>query len=165
MQIRNVISSDYDIISPLINEWWGGRQMSDMLPKLFFVHFKNTSFIAEHDGEIVGFLIGFLSQSEKDAAYIHFVGVNPDYRKMQFGKQLYHKFFIEVQKHDRSVVRAVTSPVNKGSIAYHKKMGFEVEKGDKDVDGVSVFTNYDGLNQDRVLFVKKMIEFGRGVSV
>jgi N-acetylglutamate synthase-like GNAT family acetyltransferase len=156
VQIRNVKRSDYDVISPLINEWWGGRQMQDKLPKLFFVHFKDTSFIAEHDGEIVGFLIGFLSQSEEDAAYIHFVGVNPDYRKMQIGMQLYHKFFIEAQKHDRSVVCAVTSPVNKGSIAYHTKLGFEVEQGDKEIDGVSVFSNYDGLNQDRVLFVKKI---------
>jgi ribosomal protein S18 acetylase RimI-like enzyme len=156
LQIRNVKSSDYDVISPLINEWWGGRQMSDMLPKLFFVHFKNTSFIAENDGELVGFLIGFLSQSDKDAAYIHFVGVNPDYRKNNIGSQLYHEFFKEIKKNNISVVRAVTSPVNKVSIAYHRKMGFEIEKGDKEVDGVSVFSDYDGLGQDRVLFVKRI---------
>lgn len=73
MEIRNVRSSDYYVISPLINEWWGGRQMSDMLPKLFFDHFTTTSFIAEKEGKIIGFLIGFLSQSYPDAAYIHFV--------------------------------------------------------------------------------------------
>lgn len=31
MEIRLVKGSDYYAISPLINEWWGGRQMSDML--------------------------------------------------------------------------------------------------------------------------------------
>jgi hypothetical protein len=37
-------------------------------------------------------------------------------------------------------------------------MGFEIEKnGDKEMDGVSVYTDYDGPNQDRVLFVKKLI--------
>ncbi len=61
MEIRNVESSDYYVISPLINEWWSGRQMSDMLPKLFFVHFNNTSFIAQKDG--------FLSQSESDCVH------------------------------------------------------------------------------------------------
>ncbi|QDP42247.1 GNAT family N-acetyltransferase [Radiobacillus deserti] len=156
MEIRNVISSDYNVISPLINEWWGGRQMSDMLPKLFFVHFNNTSFIAEIDGEIVGFLIGFLSQSDTDVAYIHFVGVNPEYRKKLIGKQLYNEFFNEVIKNNRNVVRAVTSPVNKVSIAYHTKMGFNIDNGDKVVDGVSVFSDYDGPNQDRVLFVKRI---------
>ncbi|GAA0458366.1 GNAT family N-acetyltransferase [Alkalibacillus silvisoli] len=157
MEIRNVRSSDYNVISPLINEWWGGRQMSDMLPKLFFVHFNNTSFIAEKDGEIVGFLIGFLSQSDTDVAYIHFVGVNPEYRKNQIGKQLYNEFFNVVKKNNRNAVRAETSPVNKVSIAYHTKMGFHIDKGDKEVDGVSVFSDYDGKNQDRVLFIKRIV--------
>lgn len=30
MEIRFVKCSDYDIISPLLNEWWGGRNMSDI---------------------------------------------------------------------------------------------------------------------------------------
>ena len=38
--------------------------MVDMLPKLFFVHFRDTSFVAERNGELSGFLVGFLSQSE-----------------------------------------------------------------------------------------------------
>ncbi|MDX8046251.1 GNAT family N-acetyltransferase [Gracilibacillus sp. S3-1-1] len=156
MEIRNVESSDYYVISPLINEWWGGRQMSDMLPKLFFDHFNNTSFVAEQEGEIIGFLIGFMSQSQQEVAYIHFVGVNPKQRKKQIGKQLYNEFFTVAKKNNRNVVRAVTSPVNKVSIAYHTKMGFQIEKGNKEDDGVSVFSNYDGSNQDRVLFFKKV---------
>jgi hypothetical protein len=50
----------------------------------------------------------------------------------------------------------VTSPVNKVSIAYHTKMGFNIEIGDKVVNGFSVFSDYDGINQDRVLFVKEI---------
>lgn len=149
-------SSDYNVISPLINEWWGGRQMSDMLPKLFFIHFNNTSFIVEKNGEIVGFLIGFLSQSHCDEAYIHFVGVHPDYRKAGIGKQLYHEFFKVVKEFDRNIVRAVTSPVNKVSMAYHSNIGFEIEKGDIEVNGVSIHSNYDGTNQGRVLFKKHL---------
>ncbi|MCQ6563794.1 GNAT family N-acetyltransferase [Paenibacillus mendelii] len=154
MKIRNVKSSDFSVISPLINEWWGGRQMSDMLPKLFFVHFHDTSFIAEKDGVTVGFLVGFLSQSNSNVAYIHFVGVHPEYREHHVGKRLYNEFFNVVKKNNRNIVRAVTSPSNKVSIAYHTKMGFMIENGDKEVDGVSVFSDYDGINQDRVLFVK-----------
>jgi len=68
LNIRHVTSEDYDAIVPLINEWWGGRQMADMLPKLFFNHFSNTSFIAEKVGLRIGFLIGLLSQSRPDEA-------------------------------------------------------------------------------------------------
>lgn len=157
MEIRLVKGSDYYAISSLINEWWGGRQMSDMLPKLFFDHFTNTSFVAEKEGKIVGFLIGFLSQSHSNEAYIHFVGVHPEYRKHNIGKKLYNEFFNEVEQNGRKIIRCVTSSVNKVSIAYHTKMGFEIEKGDKTIDGVSVNTDYDGPNQDRVLFVKELV--------
>lgn len=156
MEIRSVKGSDYYVISPLINEWWGGRNMSDMLPKLFFDHFKNTSFIAEQDGKLVGFFIGLLSQSYPNEAYIHFVGVHPDYRKHNIGKLLYNQFFNVVKEHGRSIIRCVTSPINKVSIAYHIKMGFRIENGDMAVDDVSVFANYDGHKRDRVLFVKHL---------
>lgn len=63
-----------------------------------------------------------------------------------------------VKQNGRHIIRCVTSPVNKVSIAYHTKMGFEIEKGDKKMDGVEVNTNYDGVNQDRVLFVMKLNE-------
>jgi len=154
MNIRPVKSSDYYVISPLINDWWGGRNMSDMLPKLFFDHFTHTSFIAEKENHIVGFLIGFLSQTHINEAYIHFVGVHPKYRKHKIGNQLYESFFNVVKQNGRNIVRCVTSPVNKGSIAYHTKMGFKIEKGDKEIEGVSVNSDYDGPNQDRILFVK-----------
>lgn len=154
MKIRSVKGSDYYKVSPLINEWWGGRNMSDMLPKLFFDHFTNTSFIAEKEGELIGFLIGFLSQSKPNEAYIHFVGVHPDYRKYNIGKQLYDQFFAVVSQNGRNIVRCVTSPVNKASIAFHTKMGFEIEEGNKNESGIQVNTDYDGENQDRVLFVK-----------
>lgn len=156
MEIRSVKGSDYYVISPLINEWWGGRNMSDMLPKLFFDHFTQTSFVAEKDGKLVGFLIGFLSQTHLNEAYIHFVGVHPEYRKHNIGKHLYNKFFNVIKQNNRSIVRCVTSPVNKGSIAYHTKMGFEIENGDKIVEDLSINSGYDGPNQDRVLFVKKL---------
>ena len=37
--------------------------MAAMLPKLFFVHFRDTSFVAEDDGDLAGFLCGFRSQT------------------------------------------------------------------------------------------------------
>lgn len=46
--------------------------------------------------------------------------------------------------------------MNQSSIAYHTKMGFVIEKGDKQVDGIDVHSDYDGVEQDRVLFVKAL---------
>jgi ribosomal protein S18 acetylase RimI-like enzyme len=122
--------------------------MAPVLPKLFFIHFEGTSFVAEgHDGELLGFVCGFLSQTADDEAYIHFVGVTPEDRGEGLGRALYQRFFEEVQANGRSVVRCVTSPVNRGSVEFHEALGFESER---------VVPDYDGPGEDRVLLVKRL---------
>lgn len=156
LALRHAEPRDFYFVTNVINEWWGGRQMRDMLPKLFFVHFRETSFIAEVDGEIVGFLNGFFSQTFPDEAYIHFVGVHPDFRQHGVARRLYEKFFDVARAHRKNLVRCVTSPINKTSIAFHQQLGFEMEQGDVTVDGVSARSNYDGRGESRVLFVKRL---------
>ncbi|WP_134686060.1 GNAT family N-acetyltransferase [Brevibacillus migulae] len=156
MKVRHVRESDYIPVISVVNDWWGGRHMADMLPKLFFQHIQDTSYIAEQDGQLIGFLIGFVSQTYPTEAYIHFIGVHPDYRKDGVAKSLYRMFFDKVQAKGCKVVRCVTSPVNKTSIAFHTRMGFQIEEGNGEVDGVPVTRNYDGKGQDRVLFAKEL---------
>jgi GNAT superfamily N-acetyltransferase len=154
--IRNISPLDYRRIIPVVNEWWDGRQMAAMLPKLFFEHFQKTSFAAQLDDRIVGFLVGLVSQTYCKEAYIHFVGVAPDFRKMGLGRSLYGHFFDNVIAMGCDLVRCVTSPVNKASIAFHKKMAFCIAPADKTIDGVAVAENYDGPGEDRVLFSKRL---------
>jgi GNAT superfamily N-acetyltransferase len=156
IHIRQIEPSDYPSIISVVNEWWGGRNMVDMLPKLFFVHFRQTSFVAECDGNIVGFVVGFLSQTFNDEAYIHFAGVHPEFRKKGTGSALYERFFEMVKTFGRNVVRCVTSPVNKGSVSFHLHMGFSVEPSTKKIDNIPVAENYDGMGGDRVLFYKML---------
>ena len=146
VQIRHAQPSDYGRVIQHVNAWWGGREMAPMLPKLFFLHFEGTSFVAERkDGTIAGFLIGFLSQTNEDEAYVHFVGVAPDQRGSGLGRDLYERFFSAARERGRTVVRCVTSTSNTDSIAFHEALGFEVDRVAKD---------YDGPGEDRVLLVK-----------
>jgi ribosomal protein S18 acetylase RimI-like enzyme len=140
--IRPAEPADYGRVIAVIDEWWGGRQMTAMLPKLFFVHFRDTSFVAQDDGALAGFLCGFRSQTFEDEAYVHFVGVDPAQRGSGLGRELYQRFFDAVAP--RSVVRAVTAPTNERSVAFHRAIGFEVDRVDED---------YDGRGQSRVLLV------------
>jgi len=122
--------------------------MAPMLPRLFFLHFEGTSFVAEdEEGDLAGFLCGFLSQTNPEEAYIHFVGVSPEQRGGGIGRTLYERFFQEVRDQGRSVVRCVTSPVNPDSVAFHESLGFEVDR---------VAEDYDGPGEDRVLLVKRL---------
>jgi predicted GNAT superfamily acetyltransferase len=143
--IRHADPSDYARVIAVVNEWWGGRSMTPMLPKLFFVHFRDTSFVAEVDGALAGFLCGFRSQTFDDEAYVHFMGVSPASRGSGLARALYERFFEAVRP--RSVVRAVTSPVNERSVAFHRAIGFEVERVDED---------YDGAGEARVLLVRRL---------
>jgi ribosomal protein S18 acetylase RimI-like enzyme len=143
--IRPAEPSDHGRVISVVDAWWGGREMAAMLPKLFFVHFRDTSFVAEDGGRAVGFLCGFRSQTFEDEAYVHFVGVSPERRVAGLGRGLYERFFEAVRP--RSVVRAVTSPANERSIAFHRAIGFEVERVDDD---------YDGSGQPRALLLRRL---------
>jgi len=122
--------------------------MAPMLPKLFFLHFEGTSFVAERaDGTLAGFLVGFLSQTSTDEAYVHYIGIAPDQRGSGLGRDLYERFFDAARSAGRTVVRCVTSPANESSVAFHQALGFEVDR---------VAEDYDGPGEDRVLLVKSL---------
>jgi ribosomal protein S18 acetylase RimI-like enzyme len=145
MLIRNAEPDDYARVIGSVDEWWGGRPMAAMLPKLFFVHFRDTSFVADDEGVIAGFLCGFRSQTYADEAYIHFVGVDPAWRGHGVARSLYERFFDAVAP--RTVVRAVTSPANERSIAFHEALGFDTSRLEE---------NYDGRGESRVLLVRRL---------
>ena len=154
MKIENIQTVDYNFIISNLNEWWGGRNMADMLPRLFFKHFNNTSFVVkENDDSIIGFIVGFVSQTEKTKAYVHFIGVKPERREKNVGQKLYERFFLTVKSLGVKNVECVTSIKNVNSIEFHRRIGFIIIEGDSvDVNGISYHKNYDGQNEDRVLF-------------
>ena len=154
IRIRLLESTDFDVISPVIDEWWGGRPVRGLLPRLFFEHFSTTSFALVEDNSISGFLVGFRSQSFPTVAYIHFVGVSPAQRGKGFGRILYQRFFDTVADLGCIEVRSITSPVNEGSIAFHHQMGFQLLPSDTEVNGYPVCQDHAGPGQHRVLFSK-----------
>ncbi len=154
--IRHAEPEDYASIITAVNEWWGGRRMAEMLPKLFFIHFRETSFVADSGGRTVGFLAGFRSQTRTEQAYIHFVGVDPGWRGSGGARALYERFFTAAREASCSEVHGVTSPLNKGAIAFHAAMGFELLPGDAVSDGVPYVTDYDGPGEPRVLLRKRI---------
>lgn len=124
--VRMASPSDFTAIVAVVDQWWG-RPVRHVLPRLFLDHFYRTSLIAERSsGGLGGFLIGFCSPSVLEEAYIHFLAVAPDLRGQGLARSLYQRFFALARQEGRGRVRAVTSPVNTGSIAFHQRMGFSV---------------------------------------
>ena len=152
--IRNAKPTDQLGIIAALQSWWDGRDLSAMLPKLFLNHFNDTSLVIEKAGQMIGFLIGFMSPGLKNEAYVHFMGVHPDFRKIGLGKELYERFYGICRSQNRTIIRACTSPVNKGSVAFHQKIGFTIESGDDEIDGIPVTRNYNRPGDHKVRFKK-----------
>jgi len=144
--LRAATPADYDPIIAVVDGWWG-RPIRHALPRVFVDHFHATSTIAEADGALAGFLIAFLSPSQPDAAYIHFVGIDPARRRDGLARVLYQRFFASAAANGRTVVRAITAAGNTGSIAFHTAMGFTV---------TPPIPNYDGDNAPKVLFERPL---------
>jgi ribosomal protein S18 acetylase RimI-like enzyme len=151
--------SDHARVVGIIPSWWslpGTADLGLLLPRLFFQHFADTSTIVEDEGgELAGFLIGFRSSSQPDAAYVHFVGVRPDLRASGLARTLYERFFDAMRASGCRRVEAITGPGNVGSQRFHRAMGFELT-GDAEIEGVLAWRDYDGPGEHRVGFTRSL---------
>ena len=145
--LRPATPEDFDPIIAVVDDWWG-RPIRQALPRVFLDHFHATSTVAEAEGALAGFLVGFLSPSQPDASYIHFVGVDPARRGHGLARTLYERFFTLAEADDRSVVRAITAARNTRSIAFHAAMGFTV---------TDPIPNYDGDSAPKVVFERRLL--------
>ncbi|GGO46496.1 MULTISPECIES: GNAT family N-acetyltransferase [Streptomyces] len=161
--LRHALPRDHAAVVAAVQTWWTDRSPAEMrelsllLPKLFLQFFSRTSLVCEEEGAVRAFLVGLHPPDAPDEAYIHFVGVDPALRGRGAGRELYEAFFRGAVAEGRTVVRAVTSPSNARSIAFHRAMGFGIEPGDAvGPGGVSVHTDYDGPGLDRVCFLRRL---------
>ena len=141
-EVRTDRPGDHAAIIEVVDDWWG-RPVAAAIPRLFLDHFYKTSMVVESAGRLDGFLIGFLSPSLPDEAYIHFVGVHPELRGAGLGRELYGRFIAAATQHGRSVIRAITAASNHQSIAFHRRLGFEV---------TGPVPNYNQIGLEHVLF-------------
>lgn len=164
LQTRHPTAEDHGRVLAVVDEWWGdfggavgSQQRALLLPRLFFQHFTDSSQLVERaDGQLVAFLVGFLSQSQPEVAYIHFVGVDPVLHRSGIARGLYTRFFESAAVRGARSVRCITSPGNRVSLAFHASLGFAIEASQTLVEGVAVQRDYDGPGLDRVAFTRSL---------
>jgi len=123
--IEGVRDGDLAEILRNYERFWSDRDLPRYLHHpMFFLEFRDTAFIARDlgTGEIAGYLLGFVAPTGD--GYIHFVAVRDDSRTLGLGRTLYETF--EQAARDRGAValKAITSPQNEGSVAFHRRVGF-----------------------------------------
>ena len=157
LTFRRPTEADHPVIVGLIDEWWGGRRLRHLLPRLWLQHFTGTSWVAETpEGRLAGFLIGFMSPDRPDEAYVHMAGIHPNRRRHGLGRALYERFIDDVRARGVLKVTAVTWPGNKTSLAFHRALGFEIDAGPgtQSLYGVPARTDYDDEWDDKAVLTR-----------
>lgn len=156
---RRPVAADHARIAAVMDEWWGGRGMRALLPRLWLEHFTGTSWVAEDaDGRLRGFLVAFVGQDDPETGYVHLIAADPNRRHAGIGRALYERAFADLRAHGAIRVTAVTWPGNRTSIAFHRAMGFRVDDGPgtQPIYGTPAHPDHDGPGDDRVVFLRDL---------
>lgn len=130
MEIRGITKKDYDFIVTIIDRWFGGLS-SERVHPVFFYELGDQALIAEKDGEIVGFLLGFVTHGTKEkTGYVHLVGIHPDHRRQGVGRSLYNVFLDKSKSEGANQIKAISAVGNRESIRFHEALGFQWEEID-----------------------------------
>ena len=159
LRFRRPTEADHARVVGQVDDWWGGRRMHEILPRLWFQHFTGTSWVVEDaDGRLVGFLVGFISPDHPTDAYIHMVGTSPNHRRSGLGRALYERFYEDAKAAGARRVTAITWPGNRVSVGFHRAMGFEPADGPgtQNLYGTPAYADYDADGDDRVAFSREL---------
>ena len=145
MEIRGLTKADYDYIISVLDQWWGGPAGRRADP-MFFYEFGEHALVAELDGELIGFLLGVMLPGPSATGYVHLVGIHPDHRRRQVGKELYAQFTERCRAAGMKRIKSLASAGHEGPVRFHESMGFASTE----------VPDYAGPGRSRVVFVKEL---------
>ncbi|MEU0540072.1 GNAT family N-acetyltransferase [Nocardia sp. NPDC005978] len=120
--------------------YWGDRDLRAQHLPVLVREFPETSLVAVCDNEIHGYVLGFVTPAA--TAYAHLIATRDDARGTGLGRRLYAAFADAARRQGAARLKAITSPANAGSIAFHRSLGF----------GTELVPDYSGPGQDRLVF-------------
>jgi ribosomal protein S18 acetylase RimI-like enzyme len=124
--LRPATIADLRSILSELDQFWSERDMGFLHQALYVHEFGQTSVVAEEDGRILAYLLGFVSQDS--TGYIHAAAVRREARGRGLARQLYARFEELVRVRGASSLKAITDPENSGSRAFHEALGFTIEE-------------------------------------
>jgi len=143
---------DYEQILEDLQEFWDGRDTRALHHPMLVNEFGNSAFVARAGPKVIAYLFGFVSQVEP-VGYVHLIAVRPSARGQGLGRKLVAHFVAFARRHGCRHVKAITTPSNLSSIAFHESIGMKL-LGEPNAEGIAVIKDYAGPNEPRVVFWK-----------
>jgi len=158
MLVRNVFENDFLAIVEKSKAWGDIVIERDTIYHVLTRHFRSTCFIAEDRGHVIGYLLGFRSQTYPEEAYMHLVQVDPALRGHGVGRRLFSQFEAAVKARGCRKIITTSRPQNKTAAKFYEEMGFQpVQAGSMiEVDGVKAIKDYNGPGKHVVLWEKEI---------
>jgi GNAT superfamily N-acetyltransferase len=154
LAIEPCTKRDFDQIYTDLADFWGSDRTRTAHHPIFVHELNQAAWVIRDHGTVVAYLFGFMSQ-DGQTGYCHLVAVRRSHQGRGLARQLYEYFGEWAASQGASRLKAITSPANDASIAFHHGLGFELQ-GEPDERGVHVVRNYGGPGVDRVVFLKPL---------
>jgi ribosomal protein S18 acetylase RimI-like enzyme len=106
--------------------FWGERDMRFLHLTALVQEFGETCLTARRGGRIDGYLIGFTTP--RRLGYIHAAAVRDTVRLSGVAGTLYRAFARAAVTQGAGSAKAITSVTNDGSVAFHRRLGFEASR-------------------------------------
>jgi ribosomal protein S18 acetylase RimI-like enzyme len=120
--------------------YWGDRDLRSLHLAALVHEFPSTCLLARTDEGISGYIIGFVTPA--DVGYVHLIATRDDARGAGLGRMLYDAFAHAAYRDGARTLKAITSPSNTGSIAFHRSIGFTAR----------IVDDYNGPGRAMVVF-------------
>lgn len=139
-QITSAEMTDIHQVLADHHRYWGERDLRSLHLLALVQEFGETCLVARAEDGIHGYIIGFVTPT--GTGYVHLIATRDDARGTGLGRRLYAAFADAAHRHGALRLKAITSLGNTGSIAFHRRLGFDAETVD----------DYNGPGQAMVVF-------------
>lgn len=160
--LRRPTEADYRAVAAVVDDWWDGKVVQGLLPRLWFRHFASTSWIAELENAdggrptVAGFLVGFISPADPTIGVIHALGVDQRRRRMGIGTTLVEAFVADAGTAGARTLETLLWPGNRRALPFLAALGFRSDPDPeaRPIYGLPAIEGYDFGTEDRARFVR-----------
>jgi len=145
MKVERCGRTEFEQILEEVEDFWGSRRTLALHHPMLLHEFGDTAFVIKDGSRVVAYLFGFYSQTEP-SGYVHLVAVRASHRQRGLARRLYRHFESAARRRGCAGLKAITTPGNAASMAFHAALGWEAEP----------HVDYAGRGEARVLLRKPL---------